>query len=59
MKQIEYLHIATQTVWQHTEKYPNDSEEYYCFQQSENPELLGYKYERDYKPTDTEKPETV
>jgi hypothetical protein len=57
ISKTEYLHKSTQTVWQHAEEYPNDTEEYYCFQNTEKPEALGFIYVREYKTepkTDTE-----
>jgi hypothetical protein len=57
MKQIEYLHKATQTVWQHTQEYQEDTEMYWAFQNTEKPEALGFIYVREHKTepnTDTE-----
>ena len=59
MKYVEYLHLKTNKVYSHSEEYPTDTEMYWAFQQSDQPELLGFTYERDFRPTETEKPETV
>jgi hypothetical protein len=59
MKKIEYHHLITDKVYSHFVEYLPDSEDYKEFQASKYPETLGYTYERDYKPTETEKPETI
>jgi hypothetical protein len=59
MKKIEYLHLITDKVYSHFVEYLPDSEDYKEFQASKHPETLGYTYERDYKPTDEQEPETV
>ena len=55
----EYLHKLSKKVYSHQLEFAEDSEEHYCFQQSENPTLIGYKYERDFIEAEAEKPETV
>jgi hypothetical protein len=59
MSKIEYLHINLQKIYSIDVEYSTDSEEFYCFQQSDNPEKLGYKYERDFTEAATTEPETV
>jgi hypothetical protein len=57
MRTVEYLHITSQTVWQHTEEYQTDTEMYYCFQNTDKPEALGFVYLRKFEPepkSDTE-----
>ena len=56
---VEYLHIATQAVYSCEKEYTTDTEMYWAFQQSTEPEKLGFKYERDFTTTEPAEPETV
>lgn len=56
---VEYLHLKTNKVYSHSEEFTTDTEMYWNFQQSNQPELLGFTYERDFREAETEKPETV
>lgn len=47
----EVLHIALQKVYSIDRELLSDSPEYYAFQSSEDPTLLGFTYERDYEIT--------
>lgn len=46
---VEYLHEATQTVWEHYQEYPTDTEMYWAFQQTTKPEELGFRYKRKFE----------
>jgi hypothetical protein len=46
-------------VFSHSEEFQTDTEMYWAFQQSTEPEKLGFKYERDFTEIDPAKPETV
>ncbi len=56
---VEYLHLKSNKVYSHSEEFTTDTEMYWNFQQSNQPELLGFTYERDFREAETEKPETV
>lgn len=56
---VEYLHLKSNKVYSHSEEFTTDTEMYWNFQQSNQPELLGFTYERDFREAEAEKPETV
>lgn len=56
---VEYLHLKTNKVYSHSEEFTTDTEMYWNFQQSNQPEDLGFTYERDFREAEAEKPETV
>jgi hypothetical protein len=59
MRYIEYLHLKLMQIFSHSEEFQTDTEMYWAFQQSTEPEKLGFKYERDFTEIDPKKPETV
>jgi hypothetical protein len=59
MKYVEYLHLKSNKVYSHSEEFTTDTEMYWNFQQSNDPTTLGFKYERDFREAETEKPEAV
>jgi hypothetical protein len=57
IKKIEYHHTTLNKVYSIDREISID--EFYKFQESDNPETLGYKYERDYPSITAAQPETV
>jgi hypothetical protein len=56
---VEYLHIATQKVYSCEKEYTTDTEMYWAFQQSTEPEKLGFRYERDNTTPIQSEPENI
>lgn len=59
MKKIEYHHLKSGKVYSHFQEYQTDTEMYWAFQQTDQPEKLGFTYERDFREAETTQPETV
>lgn len=51
---FEILHHKTSSVYSYHEEILEDSELFQRFQNSDNPEELGFEYQRKYQETDLE-----
>ena len=54
---VEYHHTTLNKVY--SIDYEISYPEFLKFQEADEPKLLGFKYERDFREAETEKPETV